>query len=109
MKKSGYLLEIEATYRAIDNSFDKALKACKTQKDKKMLIASRDAARDAFWTAVDSNLSDDSVFVKKIHKDLNSANKKLKTSLKNLDDVSTLINVIEEAVRLAASLAALAA
>lgn len=109
MKKNIYLTEIEATYKAIDGSFDKTLKACKNSKDKKMVIASRDAARDAFWSAVSSNLVDNSVFVKKLHKDLNSANIRLKRSIENLDDVSELINLMEETVRLAASLAALAA
>lgn len=109
MKKNTYLTEIETTYKTIDGSFDKTLKACKNSKDKKMVIASRDAARDAFWIAVDSNLVDNSVFVKKLHKDLNSANQRLEMSLKKLDDVSELINVMEETVRLAASPARLCA
>jgi len=104
-----YLTEIEATYRAIDGSFDKALAKAKNAKEKKQLIASRDAARDAYWIAVDSSLKDNSIFVKKIHTDLKASNLKLKSSLKKLDSISDLINVMEEAVRLAASIAALAA
>jgi hypothetical protein len=107
--KSPYLSEIEKTYATVDRGFGKALAACATAKQKQLLIASRDAARDAFWKAVASELADNSVFVKSIHRDLKAANAALKKSLASLEDVSAVLNAIAEAVRLAASLTALAA
>ena len=65
MTNEKYLEEIEKTYRTIDNSFDTALKKCSTTEEKELLITSRDTARNAFWTAVDTNLSNNSIFTDK--------------------------------------------
>ena len=105
MKNSNYLAEIETTYRTIDNSFDNTYKKCKTEEEKEMLTASRDAARDAFWTSVDANLANNSIFINKLHKDLHTANTQLKDELLHLSGIKTVIKAIESAVRLAAALA----
>lgn len=104
-----YLADIENTYVIIDGSFDKILAGCKDEKQRQIVISGRDSARDAFWAAVSSNLKDNSVFVEKIHKDLKEVNSQMQKSLKNFKDIVTFVGVMEEAVRLAASLAVLAA
>lgn len=111
MKKNSneYLSEIETTYRTIDKSFDKVIAECKSEEEKKMVVASRDAARNAFWQAVDTNFSVNSVLVERARNDLSSVNKKLKGEIESLKNIALLVNVMEDAVRLAVSLAALAA
>ena len=107
--KNDHLARIETTYTTIDKGFENALAKCSTDEERETLVASRDAARDAFWAAVSANLEAESPFVTKLSADLDKANKKLERSLANLANVSAAIRAMEEAVRLAAALAALAA
>lgn len=107
--KSKYMAEIEKTYQAIDSNFDTAFKECKADKERKALTSARDAARDAFWSAVASNLANQSDEVEQQYCNLKNANNELDDSLRELKDIATLINVMEEAVRLAAKLAVAAA
>lgn len=104
-----YLAEIENTYQVIEQNFDRAFAKCADENEKNMLISGRDAAKTAFWTAVGANLKSDSPSVEKTLNDLKSANVKLKKSLKQLNDADHIIKALEEAVRLAAALAAMAA
>lgn len=109
MSKNEYLEEIESTYLTIDQNFDVTFAKCANDDEKTMLVATRDAAKTALWTAVNANLQTNSTFVEKSFQDLKNANLKLKKSIQQLKDISTLINTMEEAVRLAAAVAALAA
>ena len=103
------LAKIEATFKAIDDNFDVVYAKAASDEEREMLSASRDAARDAFWAAVSSDLEKNSPVIAGITADLDVANEKLKQSLANLADVSVAIKAMEEAIRLAAALAALAA
>ena len=105
-QESKYLAEIEKTYQTIDNNFDIAFKKCKTDKERKALTSARDAARDAFWAATASSLEHNTEDVKQQYDKLKEANKNMKDSVQKLKNVATVINAMEEAVRLAAALAA---
>ena len=107
--KNRYLSEIEKTYQTIDNNFDKAFKECKTDRERKALISARDVARDTFWSAVASSLEHNTDNVKQQYDALKKANKDLKISIRQLKNIGTIINAMEEAVRLAAALAVAAA
>ena len=107
--ESKYMAEIEKTYQIIDDNFDTAFKECETDTERKALTAARDAARDAFWAAAASSLVNSTDEVKQQHNTLKKANKNLKRSLKQLKDIATMINAMEEAVRLAVALAVAAA
>jgi uncharacterized protein (DUF3084 family) len=102
------LARIKKTYRLIDDNFD-AVYTKSTDKQRKELITARDAARDTFWRAAASDLSDNNSLVKSISKDLETTNKQIEQELKNLQNVVGILKVITQAVKLAASLAVLAA
>ena len=99
---------IEETFKVIDEGFDEAWGKTSTDEERELLAASRDAARDLFWAAVSADLEKNSPVVSRLVADLDAANDNLKKSLANLADVSAVIKAMEEAVRLAAALAALA-
>ncbi len=108
-RQNKYLAEIERTYSVLDDSFQEALEKCGSRKEKELLTASRDAARDAFWHAVASDLCDNSAFVRSILNDLEAANDSLEESMRTLNDMKKVLDIVEKSVRLAASLAVLAA
>lgn len=99
---------IEETYKVIDEGFDGAWAKAATDEERELLVASRDAARDLFWAVVSADLEKNSPLITRIVEDLDVANDNLKKSLANLADVSVVIKAMEDAVRLAAALAALA-
>ena len=103
------LAKIEETFKTIDENFDLVYAKASTDDEREMLSASRDAARDAFWAAVSADLGKSSPLIDKLSDDLDSANARMKESVANLADVSAVIKAMEEAIRLAAALAALAA
>lgn len=103
------LAKIEKTFRMLDDNFDALYSKADTKDERDMLTASCDAARDAFWKAVSSDLDKSSPLIENMSSDLDAANENLKKSIANLADVSVAIKAMEEAVRLAIALAALVA
>ena len=99
---------IEETYKVIDENFDATWDKASNDDERELLASSREAAREVFWSVVSADLDKNSPVVRRIVEDLDVANDNLKKSLANLADVSVAIKAMEEAVRLAAALAALA-
>ncbi len=102
------LEEVKKTYRLIDDNFDTVYAQCNADQ-KKQLIASRDAARDAFWRAVAENLTDDHGLVAQTYADLQAANKKIQDDLEGLQNVSAFLDTVAQGVKLAGALVTLAA
>lgn len=108
MSDNKYLAEIEETYRTIDDNFEQVFAECAGDEEKNNLISARNGAKNAFWIAVKGNLAENSPSVESIYQDLKKANLKMKDSVRKLKDVNTAISAMEEAIRLAAAVAAMA-
>lgn len=104
-----YLEEVESTYIIIDESFDAIYAKCASNEERASLSDLRLAAKVALWETVSSQLQLNSSDLESIFNELQFTNIKLKKSLDELKSVATIINVMEESVRLAAKIAALAA
>lgn len=108
MSEDKYLEEIEKTYQTICANFDKIFAQCETDEEKDNLISARNGAKNAFWIAVQGNLAENNDAIEKAHQALLDANQKMIDSIDKLEDVNTAINTMEEAIRLAAAVAAMA-
>ena len=108
IKANKNLTEIKRTYQLIDDNFD-AIYAAGNAAQKATLIASRDAARDAFWKAVAENLTDDHELVTQTFDELKATNDQIKKDLQGLQDIAGFLNTLAQGVKLAAALASLAA
>lgn len=107
MSENKYLSEIESTYKTIDANFDKVFAQCSDDAERDHLISARNGAKNAFWIAVQGNLAENSA-VEQAYKSLQEANRKMTDFIQQVEDVNTAINAMEEAIRLAASVAAMA-
>lgn len=99
---------IAKTYHLIDDNFDAIYTHCDTAQRIK-LIACRDSARDTFWNAIAKDLRDNHQLVEDTLANLKVVNDKIETDLKNLKNISALLQLLTEGIKLAASLATLAA
>ena len=109
MAKPTYLDEIENTYNAIEDNFDAAFAKCADKGQKDLLMSARDEAKKAFWQAVAGDLKSRSPLAERACAELKKANSKMLAAMKNLDDAKALISAVEQAVRLAVAVAAMAA
>lgn len=100
---------IADTYHQIDDNFEALLAKCTTDEQRKQLRALHSSARDAFWKAVSSSLSDNNPVVQGFTADLNSTNQQIKRQLGDLQQVDQVLALAAEAVKLAAALTTLAA
>ena len=106
---SAYLAAVQSAYEVLDENFDTLYQSCKTPEQKQSLRSLHDAARDTYWRAVAVVLKDNSPVVCEIYAELQQANQDLKALIANLQNISALIQLVTQAVRLAASLVTLAA
>jgi len=104
-----YLAEVETTYAILEENFDTLYERCESAAERQLLRNLHAAARDAYWRGVSAVLQDGNQVVREIYTDLNSANQQIKDMLANLQDVSALLGLMRQAVRLAGSLITLAA
>jgi hypothetical protein len=109
MSNATNLAAIKQTYFLIDDSFDQVYSQCRTPDQKQQATELRDGARDAYWKAIASNLSDDSDLVNRILKELQDTNSQVKESLSDLQDIVGFLKLLTEALKLACSLTVLAA
>jgi hypothetical protein len=109
MSNIKYLEEVESTYIIIDESFDDIYAKCANNKERASLSDLRLAAKVALWETVSSQLQLNSSDLESSLKELQLTNIELKKSLDDLKSVATIINVMEESVRLAAKIAAIMA
>jgi len=109
MSNASNLAAIKQMYFLIDDNFDSVYSQCKTGEQKQQARDVRDGARDAYWRAVAADLSDDTNLVNSIRNELQAANKEIKDSLDDLKDIVAFLKVATEALKLACSLALLAA
>lgn len=103
------LAAIKATWRFLDDNYDELYAACETQDQRDRLRNLHMVARDAFFAAIAARLEDDNQVVQGIRKDLAAANAASKKSLAGLKKIVDVLQLLTQAVRLAGSLAALAA
>jgi hypothetical protein len=102
------LASVKDAFFTIDRNFDTLFSAADSD-GKKMLMASRDAARDAFFKAVSSTLSDNNVLVQSLKVDLDDAVAQVQKELKSLKNIAETIGTVAQVAKLAASITALAA
>ncbi len=101
--------EIGDLYLHLERNFSKIHGKCQTEAQKKEFLNLYSAARDAFWQAQARTLADNSATVQSIRKELKDTTKQVKSSTKKLKDIVAFLNLVKEAVKLAAAVASLAA
>ena len=109
MTDKDILAQLKSTMDQLENNFDDLYAAAKTDDDRTDLRHRLTAARDAYWMAVDRGLKDHNQFVNDLADDLVAQNRALAAQIKSLKDFTTFLDIATEAVKLAASIAALAA
>lgn len=100
--------QIEKTFDLIDDNFDALYAQCSAAQ-KPQLMSLRDAARDAFWKAASENLADDHDLVQQTAQELQTVNGQIQQDVSSLQDISAFLNTLTQAVKLAATLATIAA
>lgn len=103
------MLAVERTFRLIDEHFSHTLSNVPRNQDRQRIISVRDAARDAYWKAVEGQLGNDSTHVQRVRADLKSANLALEQSLGDPDNTVRLLQAMNQAVKLSTCLTSLAA
>jgi len=100
---------VHDTYRLLDDHFDEVYAACQTDAQRAQLRALHASARDAYWKAIADGLHDNNQVVQDIQRDLADATGRIRQQLQTLQDVTAVLAVMTEAVRLAGALVGLAA
>ena len=100
---------IKQTYDLLDDNFDAIYVKCVTPDQKTMLIALRDAARDAFWRAVAEHLSDNHAVIALTINELQDTNTKIQADVETLSNISDFLDTVTQGVKLAGALVTLAA
>ena len=103
------LAAIKQTYDQLDDGFDELYAKCQTGAQKQQLRSLFASARDAYFAAAAKALTDKNATVDALNKELHDVNQQVKAQLDDLKDIVALLNLCTEAVKLAASLATLAA
>ena len=96
--------EIERTYLTLEENFATLYQRCSTSEQKKELSDTHSAARYAFWKAGEQARPPERSAGATAYQDLQMANLRLNTMLKNRGDVGAFLGLAAEAVRLASSL-----
>lgn len=100
---------VHDTYHLLDDHFDEIYAACQTDDARAQLRALHASARDAYWKAVADGLHDDNLVVQDIRRDLAAATTRIQAQLATLEDVTAVLDMLTQAVRLAGALVGLAA
>ncbi len=100
---------VHDTYRLLDDNFDALYAASPTAAARAQLRALHASARDAYWKAVADGLHDDNQIVQDIRRDLAGATALIQQHIATLKDVTAVLGMLTEAVRLAGALVGLAA
>ena len=103
------LAGIKQTYDQLDDSFDAIYAKCQTDAQKKQLRSLFASARDTYFAAAAKTLTDKNSTVDALTKQLHDVNQQVQEQLDGLKDIVAVLNLCTEAVKLAASLATLAA
>jgi len=103
------LAAIKNTYDQIDDNFDTLYAECTTADQKQQLKSLLASARDAFFAATAKSLTDNNPTVDALTKELQDTNADLDEQLTDIKDIVAALNLCTEALKLAASLATLAA
>jgi uncharacterized protein YfbU (UPF0304 family) len=103
------LAGIKKVYDQLDDSFDALYAKCQTDDQKRQLRSLFASARDTYFAAVAKALIDKNATVDALTKELHGVNDQVQGQLDDLKDIIAVLNLCTEAVKLAASLATLAA
>jgi hypothetical protein len=109
MTEKEILAQLKDTMDQLEDNFDALYAAAPDNQAKEDLRQRLTASRDAYWMAVDRGIKDRNDFVNSLADDLAQQNKDLGKEIQNLNNFSQFLGVATEAVKLAASIAALAA
>ncbi len=106
---SDILAAIKQTYDQLDDSFDALYTKCLTSEQKRQLRSLFASARDTYFAAAAKALTDKNLTVDALTKQLHDVNTQVQTQLDSLKDIVAVLDLCTEAVKIAASLATLAA
>jgi hypothetical protein len=103
MTRAGqYKAEIEATCRSLEEHFEMLYEKCVTAAQKGQLRNTYSAARYASWKADEwEAVVDEGDHLESAYNELKVTNTRIKTMLKNVDDIAVFLYLAAEAVRLA--------
>jgi hypothetical protein len=103
------LARIKKIYDQLDDSFDALYAKCQTDDQKRQLRSLFASARDTYFAAAAKALIDKNSTVDALTKELGDVNDQVQAQLADLKDIIAVLKLCTEAVKLAASLATLAA
>lgn len=98
---------IKETWFTVRDGFGDTYAAATTEEQRKVLVADRDGARDAFYLAMGKLIDETDGYVQKTKTELIKANSKMKSSLESLKSIVKTLGAISEAVKLSAALASM--
>lgn len=107
-KPSPSFAEIKATWFMMQDEFGRLQGACTTDKQRNTVLSQRDAARDAYYLALNKIFEESDAMVKQFTGELRQANKDMKAALKQMEDVVTVIAIVSEAIKISSALASMA-
>jgi hypothetical protein len=107
--ETNILAAIKNTYDQLDDKFYALYAKCENDDQRQQLKSLLASARDAFFAAAAKSLTDNNPTVIALTKQLQSANGELTNQLADIKDVVSALALGTEALKLAASLAVLAA
>lgn len=96
-----YVVEIEITWRRLEEHFAMLNKKCVTPDQKTQLRNTCSAARYAFWKLDEGETAIEGDVAESAYSDLKIINARMEEMLKNVDDIAAFLNLAAEAVRLA--------
>ena len=96
-----YGIEIEITWRSLEEHFAMLNEKCVTADQKAQLRNTCSAARYAFWKLDGREPAIGGDVAESRYNDLKTINARIEEMLKNVDDIAAFLNLVAEAVRLA--------
>lgn len=99
--RQSYGVEIEITWRRLEEHFAMLHKRCVTADQKAQLRNTCSAARYAFWKLDRREAAIEGDVAESAYNDLKIINARIEEMLKNVDDIAAFLDLAAEAVRLA--------
>ena len=102
------LADVQDTFTSLDAQYNTLRVACQTDEDLNALDAQYVQAQKNYWACVDQSLEDDDATVASLDKDLKADNEQIKKAVTFMGNMSKVIDVVTDAVKIGGSLMKLA-
>lgn len=100
---------VQATFLALDGQYNLLLAACRTQADRAALMDRYASAEDAYQQCVGQILGDDDAAVSALCSQLSTINRQVSALTTEMGDMSKVLTVLDQALKLGQQVMACAA